>query len=59
MTTERETRQRLYHLVAINEKGGWKVYLTKYAMTHTECCVMKGKFSSHPARRIQLEEVAQ
>jgi hypothetical protein len=48
---------KLYHLVAINEKHGWKVYLTGYAMTHAECCTMKSKFSYHPARRIQLEEV--
>jgi len=48
---------RLYHLVAINEKNGWKEYLTAFPMTHEECCTMKAKFSAHPARRIQLEEV--
>ena len=49
--------ERKYHLVAINERTGKKVYLTGYAMTHAECVVMKSKFSYHPARRIQLEEV--
>lgn len=47
---------RLYHLVAINEKTNKKTYLTGYPMTHEECCIMKGKFSYHPLRRIQLEQ---
>jgi len=46
----------LYHLVAINEKTGNKVYLTNEPMTHKEACTVKGKFSYHPLRRIQLEE---
>lgn len=49
--------ERLYHLVAINEKTGEKVYLTRYPDTHKACCTMKSKFSYHPARRIQLEQV--
>ncbi len=48
---------RLYHLVAINEKTGTKTYLTRYPDTHKACCTLKSKFSSHLARRIQLEEV--
>lgn len=48
---------RMYHIVAINEKSGVKTYCTRQPMTHSEACVMLGKFSQHPARRVQLEEV--
>lgn len=47
---------RLYHLVAINEKTGKKVYLTEEPVTHHDACVIKSKFCYHPARRVQLEE---
>lgn len=50
--------ERKYNLVAINEKTGKQVLLTAYPMTHSECCTMKSKFSYHPARRIQLVQVA-
>jgi hypothetical protein len=49
--------KRLYHIVAINEKTGRKVYMTGYPMTHHGCCVMKSKITEYPWRRIQLEEV--
>lgn len=49
--------QRLYHLVAINERSGAKVRLTAYPMPHADGVRLKGKFTPHPARRIQLEEV--
>jgi len=48
---------RIYHIVAINEKSGLKTYLTKYPMEHKPCCVMLQKFTQHPLVRIQLEEV--
>lgn len=51
------SRARLYHLVAVNERHGWKVYLTAAPVTHHAACVMKARFSVHPARRVQLEEV--
>ena len=50
--------ERKYHLVAINERTGNKTYCTSFPMSHHECCVMRSKFSNHPARRIQLEEAA-
>ncbi|SMG42983.1 hypothetical protein [Paraburkholderia susongensis] len=50
--------ESLYHLVAINERSGRKVYLTGYPMLHHMCCVMKSKTSTHKDVRIQLEEVA-
>jgi hypothetical protein len=49
-------KTRMYHLVAKNNKTDEKTYLTRYPMTHEECCVMKSKFSHHPLRRIELEE---
>lgn len=51
------TAERMYHVVAINEKTGHKTYCTSYPATHDEACTMLSKFASHPARRIQLEEV--
>lgn len=48
--------ERLYHLVAKNNKTDAKVYLTGYPMTHEECRIMKSKLSYHPARRIEFEE---
>lgn len=48
--------ERKYHIVAINERSGAKVYLTRYPDTHEACCVMLRKISKHPARRVQLEE---
>ena len=52
------TRTRQYSLVAVNEKTG-RVYLFNLKpMTHAQACTMKSKFSPHPLRRIQLQEVA-
>ncbi len=50
-------KERLYHLVAINNRSGKSVPLTTYPMTHEKCCTMKSKSSYHPARRIELVEV--
>ena len=47
---------KLYHIVAINERTGAKVYMTGYPMNHEQCCTMMKRISYHPARRIQLEE---
>ena len=49
--------ERLYHLVAINEKTGAKVYLSDYPITHAVACVWKSKFNPHKNVRIQLEQV--
>ncbi len=51
-------KERKYHIVAINEKNGNKTYCTSYPMSHYDACVNLSKFSQHPARRVQLEEVA-
>jgi len=50
-------KERLYHIVAINEKTGNKTYLTAYPMNHKKCCVMLSKQSHYPTIRKQLEEV--
>ncbi len=55
---EIDRRERLYDLVAVNEKSGAVTVLTRYPMSHHECCVMKSKFTEHKHRRIQLREVA-
>jgi hypothetical protein len=47
---------RMYHLEAVNEKTGQRTRLTRYAMTHAQCCAMKSKFTSYPARRIERVE---
>ncbi len=49
-------KEHLYHLISVNVKDGRKVYLTRYPMTHKECCTMKSKFTEHKHRMIQLEE---
>ncbi len=52
------SKPRLYHLVAINEKTSKKVYLTRYPMEHAQCMTMKSKQSvGVPYVRIQVEEV--
>lgn len=50
--------ERLYHVVAINEKTGHKTYVTLYPMPHKQACNNKARFTVHKARRIQLEECA-
>lgn len=51
-------KERLYHLFAVNDRTGNREQLTRFAMTHRECCVNKSKFSAHPARRIVLAEAS-
>lgn len=55
-SAEASPPERLYHIVAINEKTGNKVFLTRYAMNHHESCTMLSKQSNRvPHVRIQLE----
>ena len=37
--------ERLYHLVAINDKTGKQMQLTAYPMPHEKCMIMKSKQS--------------
>lgn len=50
--------ERLYHLVAVNNKTDAATVLTSYPMTHAQCCTMKSKFTHHPARRIEMREAS-
>lgn len=52
--TDTTQQERLYHLVAVNERTGKQTQVTSYPMSHRECCTCKSKFSHHPARRIML-----
>jgi hypothetical protein len=52
-----ESSDRLYHVVAINERTKKKEYLTKTPVTHQEGVTMMGKFTPHRDVRIQLEPV--
>jgi len=47
--------ERLYHL--ISTRNGRKVYLTKVAMTHSQCMTMKSKFNYQSQLYITVEEV--
>jgi hypothetical protein len=49
-------KERLYHLVAINEKTGKIVVLTSYPDSHRHCMTMKSKFTPHRNVRIQVVE---
>ncbi len=52
----RQYRGRLYHIVSIRERDGGRTLLTHSPLTHEEACEMKGRFTSHAFRRVQLEE---
>jgi len=49
-------KMKTYHIVAINEKTGDSIFMTRYAMTHDKACEMLKKFTSHKGRRLQLIE---
>jgi hypothetical protein len=50
------SRERLYHVVVINERTGRKVYMTKYPEPHDRALVLLSKLTRHPWRREQLEQ---
>jgi hypothetical protein len=47
---------RKYHIVAINERTGDSVFMTRYPMEHDKCCTMLKRFTQHKGRRLQLVE---
>jgi hypothetical protein len=51
-----ETIERLYYVVAINEKTGHKTYMTTVPFTHKQAMTIISKLSSHKGRRVQVEE---
>lgn len=46
---------RLFHVVAINEHTGRKVYMTSTPCSHTEACTILRKISPYRTVRVQLE----
>ena len=48
---------RLYHVIAVNESSGKITVCTATPVSHKDGCTILGKFSPHPARRMQLSEV--
>ena len=55
-------RERLYHLVRINDRTGERIPLTAYPDTHEHICTILSKcldISRHPDLRNVVEEVKQ
>lgn len=50
-------KNRLYHIVAINERAGYTRQCTSYPMLHEACCKMMRKFNLSKNVRLQLIEV--
>ena len=50
-------KQRLYHVIAVNEKTQTKAYCTKTPVSHNDACNILKAFSYHPVRTMMLEEV--
>jgi len=51
--------QRLYHIVATNDKTGAQWRMTGFPMPHKECMTMKSKITVYPWRTLALVEVKQ
>lgn len=47
---------RVYNVVAVNERSGRKVMCTSKPLPHHEACVILGKLTRHPAARLMLEQ---
>jgi hypothetical protein len=54
---ETDKKERMYHIISINDKTGEKAYFTTYPMDHNKCCTMMGKITKYPFRTVMLEEV--
>jgi len=53
------TKERLYHLVRVNDRTGEKTYLTAHPDTHEHVCTIRSKcsdISRYPHLRDVLEE---
>jgi hypothetical protein len=50
-------RERLYHVIAVNEKTGAITVCTSSPVTHDEACAIKSKYLPNKNRRIQLSEL--
>ena len=50
------TRERLYHVVVINNKTGKKFRMSSEAMTHREACTVLSKMTKYSWRTETVEE---
>jgi hypothetical protein len=48
--------ERLYHLVAVNDRTGYREAVTARPDTHAACATMQSRFNLHPDVRLVLEE---
>lgn len=48
--------ERLYNVIAINERTGRKVVCTSRPLPHDKACVILSKLTRHPSARLQLEQ---
>lgn len=51
-----EKPERMYYVVAVNDRTGDKTYMTTVPFNHTEANTIRTKILSKPGRRIQLED---
>ncbi len=51
-------KTRLYHVIAVNDKTGAHVIMTRplEPVTHAEAVTIRSKLTNHPARRLVIEE---
>ena len=48
--------ERLYHLIAVNDRTKFRDPQTSYPMAHKECMTMASKFNLHKDVRLIVEE---
>ena len=48
---------RTYTLIARNTKSNRVTPFNLRPMTHAQACTMKGRFSYHPGRSIEIQEI--
>lgn len=48
--------ERLYHLVAVNDRTSYRERVTAEPATHEQCMTMKSRFNLHRDVRLVLEE---
>lgn len=56
-TSEQTRPERLYHVVAINERSGRREVCTSSPLPHDKACVILGNLTRHPTTRLQLEQI--
>lgn len=49
-------KERLYHVIVVNDRTGAKVYMTERPVTHIQGCTLLSKLTKYSWRRNMLEE---